>query len=403
MQKYSGLLKLIGLPLLFLSLAIISCSKFEPAIPSGDELLDGPVDGLSKEELFLHLKGDEAFNERTFTARDGLGPLFVASRCGSCHAGDGKGHPSTTLIRFGQVDSTGNNYLGLGGHQLQNRAIPGFKPEKLPVNVAFSRFSPPAVTGLGFLDLVPDEAILERADPHDANGDGISGRPNWIHLPKYVQLRESAVSSNGRYIGRFGLKASVYDLLQQTAGAYNQDMGITSVFEPVDTYSGLDSDPEVSQEEIHQVVFYLKTLKNPPRRNPEDAEVKRGEAIFKSIGCESCHRQTFITAPSKIAALSGKQIHPYTDLLLHDMGQELDDGYTEGTAFTSEWRTAPLWGLGLAANSQGGNFYLLHDGRARSIEEAIEYHGGEAAASRQNYRQLDKSEKLAIITFLKSL
>lgn len=386
-----------------LVIMILSCQELIPGAPEEDALLDGPIEGLTFAESRQFLAGDIAVNDEIFTAQTGLGSVFVAQSCGSCHAGDGKGHPFTTLTRFGQTDDTGNQFLGRGGPQLQDRALPGFEPEKLPPGIAFSKFVAPITTGLGFLDLVSDADILAMADPNDADGDGISGVPNWNEIPEYVIVRENAIAQNGKYIGRFGKKASVYDLLQQTVNAYNQDMGITSVFEPLDVYTNLEIDPEVSIPTVNNVVFYLKSLKAPIQRSPQDSEILKGSTLFNQIGCENCHRQTLKTSSSPLPGLSNKEFHPYTDLLLHDMGSALDDGYTEGSAKTSEWRTAPLWGLGLAADSQGGSIFLLHDGRAKSIEEAIGFHGGEGTTSRTNFSQLSASEKQSVIKFLESL
>lgn len=381
---------------------LTSCEAFEPAAPAPYETLDGPVDGLSESENLRFLRGDIAFNDEIFTSSTGLGPLFIATSCGSCHPGDGKGHPFTTLTRFGQTDETGNQYLGLGGPQLQHRAIPGFIPEQIPPGSTFSKFTPPANTGLGFLDAVSDADILSLADPNDLDGDGISGVPNWITVKEYLTERTESVSQNGKYIGRFGKKAATYDLMQQTAQAYNQDIGITSSYEPFDTHSGALFDPEISNQTIEDVVFYLKTLKAPETRK-EDTGIAAGKQLFTTIGCAKCHVTTMTTGPSPIQSLSHKTFHPYTDLLLHDMGPALDDGYTEGSAKTFEWRTPPLWGLGLSQSSQGGNYFLLHDGRARSIEEAILLHGGEGEQSNENFQSLTAEEKQKLIRFLESL
>ncbi len=389
--------------LLIVIVLVQACSKFEPAAPGDDELLDGPVEGLSYEQNRQFLAGDVAFNDEIFTAQTGLGSIFVATSCGSCHAGDGKGHPFTTLIRYGQSDSTGNQYLNLGGPQLQNRALPGYMPEQIPAGATFSKFTPPANTGLGFLELVSDANILAMADPNDANGDGISGVPNWIGLPSFITPNANAISQNGKYIHRFGKKAAAYNLLHQTVNAYNQDIGITSTFAPKDVYSGLNIDPEVSDQTVHNVVFYLQTLKAPIQRDQNDAEVIQGKNLFIQAGCESCHKQSLTTGFSNIAPLSNKTFHPYTDLLLHDMGPGLNDNYTEGNAKAYEWRTPPLWGLGLSPNSQGGQYFLMHDGRAKTIEEAIQLHGGEAAASKNKFNQMNAAERNAILKFLKSL
>ena len=389
--------------LLITALTLTSCQTILPPEPSADELLDGPLEELTHAEQQQFLDGDIAFNDEIFTTSSGLGPLFVATSCGSCHPGDGKGHPFTTLTRFGQWDSTGNQYLDYGGPQLQDRAIPGYLPEEIPSGAPFSKLTPPANTGLGYLDALTDADIMGMSDPFDADGDGISGVPNWITLKAYLVPRADAATQNGKYIGRFGKKAGAYDLLQQTSGAYNQDIGITSVYEPVDPYSGLEDEPEISIETINDVVFYLQTLKAPIQRDVTSDDVIAGENVFTQIGCDGCHKPTLQTGFSKIAALSYQVFHPYTDLLLHDMGPELDDGYTEGNALTSEWRTPPLWGLGLSKDSQGGQYYLMHDGRATSIDAAIMLHGGEGSRSRASYDALSDEEKEQLITFLESL
>ena len=393
-------------PILFLSvvalLCLQSCETFEPVAVDDSALLDGPVAGLSAAEHIQFLKGDASFNNQIFISSNGLGPLFVATSCGSCHAGDGKGHPFTTLTRFGQTNESGNQFLKLGGPQLQHRSIPGFAPEQIPSGATFSKFAPPANTGLGFLDAVSDSDILSLSDPDDLNGDGISGVPNWIELKSYVTARDGSIVQNEKYIGRFGKKAATYNLLQQTAQAYNQDIGITSTFEPTDTFSGNEIDPEISNQEIQNVVFYLKTLKAPIQRKA-DSDVLYGKQLFLNAGCGNCHRPEMKTASTNIQSLSNKVFYPYTDLLLHDMGSDLDDGYTEGSAKTSEWRTPPLWGLGLSKNSQGSEYFLLHDGRAKSIEEAILLHGGEGTKSKDLFESLPTEEKKKLISFLESL
>jgi CxxC motif-containing protein (DUF1111 family) len=387
-----------------ISILLVACRKLLTSAPADEEILDGPVEGLTQEQKLLFLRGDVAFNDEIFNHSTGLGPLFVATSCGTCHAGDGKGHPFTTLTRFGQSDTlNGNLFLHRGGPQLQHRAVNGFAAEQIPAGATFSRFTPPANTGLGFIDEIPDAAILALADPGDSDGDGISGRPNWIHYRSYSTPRPNSVEINGKYIGRFGKKAATYDLLQQTATAYNQDIGVSSSYEPTDTYTGLDVDPEVSNQTVLDVVFYLKTLKAPIQRNQSDTDVIAGKQLFNNISCASCHYPQFTSGQSSIAALSNKTFFPYTDLLLHDMGSGLNDGYTEGTALPQEWRTPPLWGLGLSKNSQGGQYFLLHDGRAKSIEEAILLHGGEAQNSRNQFQQLTPQQKQQLLKFLESL
>jgi CxxC motif-containing protein (DUF1111 family) len=396
-------LLIISFAIFSLVALMVACEKIIPVATPEDQILDGPVAELSYAENQRFLLGDLAFNDEIFTKETGLGPVFVATSCGSCHAGDGKGHPFSTLIRFGQTDETGNKFLNHGGPQLQNRAIPGYAPETIPVGATFSKFTPPANTGLGFLELVSDSDILAMADPNDEVQDGISGIPNYAELPEYVTPFKNSLPKSGKYIHRFGKKASTYNLLHQTVSAYNQDIGIASSFDPVDVYTRLVIDPEISNQTINNVVFYLQTLKAPIQRDQDNAEVKNGSLIFNRINCSGCHKPTLKTGASTIKALSSTTFHPYTDLLLHDMGNSLDDGYTEGSAKTFEWRTPALWGLGLSANSQGGQYHLLHDGRAKSIEEAITLHGGEAIKARNLFVQLSTAEKENLLKFLKSL
>lgn len=394
---------LTSLVFFFIIVVFTSCENFEPQAPAEDELLDGPIEGLNNAESARFLDGDIAFNDEIFNIKNGLGPTFVATSCGSCHAGDGKGHPFTTLTRFGQPAPGVNLFLDQGGPQLQNRAIPGFEPEQIPNGATFSKLTPPANTGLGFLELVSDSDIIAMADPNDSDGDGISGVPNWKELPPFITPDANAIEQNGKYIHRFGKKAAAHNLLHQTVAAYSEDIGVASEFIPKDVFSGLEIDPEVDNQTINDVVFYLQTLKAPIQRTPDDAQIESGKLLFQQINCAGCHQPTLTTGFSPVDVLSNKEFHPYTDLLLHDMGSGLDDSYTEGSAETYEWRTPPLWGLGLSPNSQGGQYFLMHDGRATSIEEAIQLHGGEASGSKNNFNALSASEKEDLIKFLESL
>lgn len=379
-----------------------ACEKLLPVSPEDSEVLDGTIKDLTTSETAQFLRGDAAF-AKVFTANTGLGPLFVSNSCISCHAGDGKGHPSTSLVRFGQNDETGNKFLIQGGPQLQHRAITGFNPENVPSGASQATFIAPSNTGLGFLEAVSDADILALSDPEDKDNDGVSGVPNWIELPSFLTPKPNAIAKNGKYIGRFGRKAGAYNLFNQTVNAYNQDMGIVSSYSPNDTYSREALDPEVSNAEIADVVHYLQTLKAPIQRNTESVEVKAGKEIFQKTQCTACHTPSMKTSNSPIQGLNNKTFAAYTDLLMHDMGKDLDDNYTEGSAKTFEWRTTPLWGLGLAKDSQGGKVHLMHDGRAKNIEEAILQHGGEAQKSRQKYAALSIKEKQELITFLESL
>jgi CxxC motif-containing protein (DUF1111 family) len=311
-----------------------------------------------------------------------------------------------------------------GGPQLQHRAVPGYPPEVVPAGATgVAVFTPPAVTGLGFLDALDDATLIALADPHDRDGDGVSGRLQ-IHplseLIERVLMLEAASSPDpgargrlveGGYIGRFGKKGLAVNLLQQTVGAYHQDMGITSdlipdeIFNPaVGPFTGdATPEPEVSAAVVNAVTFYVKTLKAPPRRNASRPDVLAGQTLFDNGPCASCHLPELTTGDSPIPALHRVTFRPYTDLLLHDMGVELDDGYTEGRATFSEWRTAPLWGLGLAAQAQGGVMYLLHDGRAKTIDQAVSFHGGEATASRAWFNGLSAVQRAQVIAYLMSL
>lgn len=401
--------RLFKISVLLMALGATACQKMLPPAPNADEVMDAPLDGLTNEQNKLFIEGAEEFDE-IYTVETGLGPIFVATSCGGCHSGDNKGHPFTALTRFGQSDTNGNTFLAMGAPQIQHRAINGHVGETLPAGASSSKFIAPIASGVGFLELVSDADLLAMADPLDLNKDGISGVPNWKTIPDWVNPMPNAVTKGGKYICRFGRKGSTYNLHQQTVGAFNNDMGITSTFLPANPYnhtSGLTSlpvsDPEISDQSINATVFYLQALQAPLQRNVQQAEVIKGKEVFVNIGCESCHKQTLKTSYSNIKSLSNVEFHPYTDLLLHDMGQALNDNYTEGSALVSEWRTTPLWGLGLSSSSQGGLMYLMHDGRARSFVEAIQLHGGEGDGSRTRFNALSETDKQALIKFLESL
>ena len=395
-----------------IALAIVlftACSKLLPSMIDPSEGLCGSV-SLSNSQTIYFAKGNDAFFANR-TAATGLGPYFVATSCGSCHGSDNRGHPFTILTRFGQTDSTGNKFLDKGGPQLGAFCLPGYTPEQLPAGATSTNLIAPITAGVGFLEAVPDSEILAFATANLNNPDGVRGHPNYNTVPSFVvPINGSNQRADGKYICRFGRKASTYSLFQQVAAAYNHDMGITSTFFPNNPYNYLDPSPQVStpqpeidNETFNSVVFYVTCLQTPIQRNASDPTVIKGNTIFTNIGCGTCHQQTLTTGYSPIAALSYQTFNPFTDLLVHDMGPGLDDGYTEGNAKTSEWRTTPLWGLGLAPDVQGGNTYLMHDGRAHSIEQAIQMHGGEAAASASRFANLSASDRAALIAFLKSL
>jgi CxxC motif-containing protein (DUF1111 family) len=260
------------------------------------------------------------------------------------------------------------------------------------------RLAPP-VFGLGLIEAIPESTILSYSDEKDADGDGISGKPNYVWNP-YTQKTE---------LGRFGLKANAPSLQIQVAGAYQQDMGVTSYVFPNESSAGqsqgdvLKDDPEIPDSIMNSVVFYVRTLAVPARRNVTDADVSMGEKIFTQINCSGCHQPTLYTGVNvNLPTLSHQRIHPYTDLLLHDMGDGLADNRQDFLADGKEWRTSTLWGIGLFQKTNGTPFYL-HDGRARTLEEAILWHGGEAERSKQAFVQLSTTERKSLIRFLKSL
>jgi CxxC motif-containing protein (DUF1111 family) len=410
MSKKSTILIFLFTIMVFITvISVTSCKKIFPEMINPEDGLCGPIT-LSNAQTILFSQGNDQFFA-TRTTATGLGPYFVATGCGSCHSSDNRGHPFTILTRFGQTDSTGNKFLAEGGPQLGTFCLPGYTPEQIPPGATSSKFIAPITAGVGFLEAVPDSEIIAMAAANLNNPDGVRGHPNYNTIPSYVTPLNGAIPrADGKYICRFGRKASTYNLFQQVAQAYSHDMGITSSYLPVNPYNYLDqttppiaSAPEIDNTTFYSVVFYVTALQTPIQRTPNDPTVQQGNALFIKIGCETCHKQTLTTGYSPIAGLSNQTFSPFTDLLLHDMGPGLDDHYTEGDAKTSEWRTTPLWGLGLAPGVQGGNVYLLHDGRAHSIAQAIQMHGGEAAVSAGRFSQLSAPDQAALIKFLQSL
>ncbi|NQZ60436.1 MAG: thiol oxidoreductase, partial [Lentisphaeraceae bacterium] len=373
--------------------------------------------------------GNKIFNVNWTTAPgsvktlDGLGPFFNRVACSQCHLRDGRGKAPENRDEFMdsmliRVSKAGRGKHGgpLGhsiyGGQISDRAIHGLKPEAR-VRVSWNEvsgkyadgenytlrqptyefefnygkpgddflFSPrvtPAVFGLGLLEALDESTILANEDIGDADGDGISGKANYAW---------DAVN-NKRSLGRFGWKAAVPTLRHQNAGAAVGDIGITT-----ELFSGENSslqesqkadfskDADMSNKQLDKLTFYISSLAVPARRDVDDAQVQLGEKIFKNINCTSCHTPAYKTGSfHQISLLRNQQIQPFTDLLVHDMGDALADNRADFMANGREWRTAPLWGLGLHKMVNGNDFFL-HDGRARSIEEAILWHGGEAKAS----------------------
>jgi CxxC motif-containing protein (DUF1111 family) len=369
--------------------------------------MDGPLPGLSSEEQRVFALGDAAF-ERAFSPSEGLGPIFNQSSCAGCHPGDGRGRPDNILVRIGVVPELDR---AVGGPQIQDRAIPGAVAEIVPPGVLSSRRLPPPVFGVGLIEAIPVETILAIADPGDEDGDGISGRPNWVEPPDWVPASEVG-GGPGPSLGRFSRKAQVSSLLQQVVEAYHQDIGITTDFLPVENANpqvGLSTraadrvaDPELPATEVEAVLEYLRLLA-PPAPAPMTVERQEGRTLFESVGCAGCHIPSLRTGPHRKPQLANTTAQLYSDLLLHDMGDELADLRPDASAGGREWRTAPLWGLRVMRRFLGGDAFLLHDGRARSVGEAILMHGGEASSAKETYESLPLDDRAALVHFVETL
>ncbi len=464
------ILMIISLLILFISIIAVYAQAQDKVVRK--ELLGGqasifnvtpnafgqPIPGLERHQQLLFFVGNSFFNQNwvtapaSTTARDGLGPLFNARSCASCHFKDGRGRPpefdgeapTGLLIRLGMTDKDiygqrlpEPNYglqfqdasiegiLDEGDFTVRYEEITGEYPDGTPYslqkpsysleNLNYGEMHPEAnisarvanqMIGLGLLEAIKEEDVLAQADPTDKDKDGISGRPNWV----YDEL------NNRMSIGRFGWKAEQPTVLQQSAHAFTGDLGITTTLTRQDHCTDVQTECanalngnnaegefEIIADDLLKVTLYSSTLAVPAQRNFEDETVLQGETLFKAIGCESCHTESYQTGlHMTIPALSHQNIRPFTDLLLHDMGEGLADGVTDFQATGSEWRTPPLWGIGLFETVNKHTYYL-HDGRARNLEEAILWHGGEAEESKQNFMNLDKLEREILITFLESL
>ena len=355
-----------------------------------------PLPGLSAEERERFEKGREVF-ERAFTPETGLGPLFNADACGECHeqlVAGGGGDETELHVAVRRADVC-DLLVEQGGFVIQQHATPalqralGIESEPIPSEAtAHAARRSASVLGFGLLDAVPDAEILARADPDDRNRDGISGRPN-----RFLDGR----------LGRFGRKAFVPNLREFNLGAFVIEMGITNPAVPTEESiggrpipDGVDpvSDPEISEDEALLANDFVRFLA-PPAAEALDAEGERGRLIFGTIGCAGCHVPTLVTGNSPVAALRYRPVAAYTDLLLHDMGSERGD-ICLGLASPSEFRTAPLMGLRLEEA-------FLHDGKARTVEEAIELHAGEARATRERFRHLSPVRRAALLRFLAAL
>lgn len=388
-------------------LLLAACGELLTVAPDAGDVLDGPLEGLSPAERAAFVRGDQEFGRR-FAPALGLGPIFNDVSCAACHSGDGRGRPGNALARIGSPDD--DMYRTLGGPQIQDRAIPGALAETVPPGVMVSLRLPPPVFGAGLIEAIPEAEILSRADADDADGDGISGRPNWVTPPSWVPRTEPGAGHAAR-IGRFGRKAQTTSILQQTVEAYLQDMGITTQFLPDENRNPLAGhphdaadivpDPEVPTSTVFAVVNYLRLLA-PPAPGQDNPTRARGSTLFMDIGCASCHVPVLHTGNAAIPALANRPVALYSDLLLHDMGDGLADYRPDAGASGREWRTTPLWGLRLIRQFLNGEAFLLHDGRARTIEEAILLHGGEAQRSRDLFGALNATDRAALVDFVGS-
>ncbi|MCB9729590.1 MAG: thiol oxidoreductase [Deltaproteobacteria bacterium] len=420
----------------------------------GSNAFTRPAENITPEHALLFYSGNSAFNQSwvqapaSTTGHDGLGPVFNARSCAACHFKDGRGRPPERadeaflglLLRL-SVPGSGPHGEPLPeptyGGQLQPFAIGGVPAEGTPVvtwqevpgtyadgtpyallepsyridALAYGPMDPevrvsprvaPATIGLGLLEAIPDARLAELEDPDDADGDGISGRRNRVWDVELEQV----------VTGRFGWKAEQPTIRQQSAGAFAGDIGITSPMFGADDCTEAQPDcrsafaeegPELDDALLDRVELYGRLLAVPSRQAHARPEVLRGKALFARAGCGGCHVASHRTSPdAALEELRDQKIWPYTDLLLHDMGEALSDGRPSFDAEGAEWRTPPLWGLRFNVTVNGHD-RLLHDGRARGVAEAILWHGGEAEASREAFRALDASQRAALIAFVESL
>ncbi len=448
---------------LFLLLLVFVSVQASEEFPAGA----GTTSDLSMEAFSHPLSGTRGQDRRDFVVgnsffqsvwvtspasanlRDGLGPTFNAVSCSSCHLKDGRGRglpdddgkvDISLLFRLrvknadGSVSPTENygsqfNPRGVMGVPGEGKAFVNFethtgqfsdgiffelkRPKYSFLNLAFGAFekntifSPrvgPQMIGLGLIENIDEEDILSKADPFDLNKDGISGRPNTVY--SLVEQRH--------VLGRFGWKASVSSLLEQNAGAFHGDIGITSYLHPEEDCPIIQIDciakktqNDISEDLLGKVTLYTQLLAVPMRRNMNSQNVQNGKRIFNQIGCLDCHTPSYITGKnSRFEILNNQTIYPYSDFLLHDMGNDLADDIgefkNEEDAGTREWRTPPLWGIGLFKLVNGHTRYM-HDGRARNISEAILWHGGEALFAKNNYLKISINQRADLIEFLNSL
>jgi len=368
---------------------------------------------------------------RTTGVADGLGPKYINNSCAGCHVNNGRGPTafgvpsrggSSMVVKVKArgllADGSAPEVKGIGSQILDQNVKNPIKPSvkvtwesvagrfrdgtrytlrkprivlpkafKLPRGSATSlRMSPPLI-GMGLLEAVDDSLIILGSDAGDTNGDGISGRVNWV--PDRIK---------GEYaVGKFGFKATHPTVREQSASALYHDMQITN---PIFKEKGRAE--EASTQDLYLLAIYLRLAGVPKARTQSEPSILAGKEVFKELRCDACHQMTMVTGEHGDPELSRQTIHPFTDLLLHDMGSALSDGWSEYSAGTREWRTTPLWGLGFSEKLANGKAVHLHDGRAQSIEEAILWHGGEAAASQKAFSALSRAKRKSLIEFIRS-
>ena len=371
---------------------------------------------------FVNGEHDEPGNPAWSQQSGKGGPLLINRTCNSCHTknaralpvapgqpldkwvfkvADANGNPHPQVGAVLQTSSTGGaseggvtiaSYSQSNGLRSPNYAFSGVNPARFSARIS------PQLVGMGLLEAIPESAILALADPNDANGDGVSGRANVVNDTAGVTR-----------LGRFGWKAGMPDLRHQVASALRTDMGVlSSVYSTPDCGSSQGNcgpnGAELSDADLANLVIYTSLLGVQPQTFHDDAQVRSGADVFQRIGCASCHTPSFQTSQfAPLAELRSQTIRPYTDLLLHDMGSGLADNLGEGQASGSEWRTPPLWGIGKTRDMHGGQEAYLHDGRARTLEEAIRWHGGEGQGANDRFQALSAGERAALIAFLRSL
>jgi len=444
----------------FLASIFLACKKdnlftgngeISPVLPAGvngtiyDETsyaFSYKIKGMSADQNLDFFVGNSFFNQNwvespsSTTARDGLGPLLNTASCSACHFRDGRGAPYSGQGLLIRLSESANVADPVYGDQFQDHGIStaaregdieisysytsGTYGDGTPYTLRIPHYSltnlnygpmsssvmmSPRVggqmIGLGFLENIDESDILAHADEYDADGDGISGRPNYA-FDVYHQTT---------MLGRFGWKANTPTVATQVAAAFNGDIGIKTSYFPNENHSSSQSldgladggTVEIDNDDLEKVILYSRTLGVPIRRNQSDFDVMMGEKIFKDLSCIKCHVDSYTTGNNgDIEPQKNVVIRPYTDLLLHDMGDELADNRPDQLANGNEWRTQALWGLGMI-ESVNGHTFLLHDGRARSIEEAILWHGGEAEGAREAFKALPKEDRFQLMKFLNSL